>query len=145
MIYRSQVVVRYAETDQMGIVHHAAYPVWYELARADYIKACCMSYREMEQLGLLCPLLELGSRYLSPARFEDVLTVATRATQLTPSRVRFEYEVFREGEEKPLSRGYTLHAFVGRELRPFNLRKAFPEIYEKLAQALEPPLWQPAR
>lgn len=140
MLYRSQVVVRYAETDQMGIVHHANYPIWYELARAEYIKACCISYREMEQMGLLTPLLEVGCRYLAPARFEDLLWVETRATQLTPSRIRFMYEIFREGEEKPLNQGYTLHAFVNRELRPFNLRKAFPALYQKIADALEPPL-----
>ena len=145
MIYRSQVVVRYAETDQMGIAHHANYPIWYELARAEYIKACCMSYREMEQMGLLTPLLEVGCRYLFPARFEDLLTIETRATQITPSRIRFEYEIFLEGKKEPIHRGYTLHAFVNKELRPFNVRKTFPEIYQKIADALEPPVWQAAK
>ena len=56
----SKIVARYAETDQMGIVHHSVYPVWYEVARTDFIKQVGMTYTQMEQIGIMLPLVELG-------------------------------------------------------------------------------------
>ena len=69
MISKSQVVVRYAETDQMGIAHHANYPIWYEIARTDLIKNIGMTYSEMEHMGVMTPLVELGCRYIGTAHY----------------------------------------------------------------------------
>ena len=88
MISKSQVVVRYAETDQMGIVHHSNYPVWYEIGRTDLIKETGITYSELERMGVMTPLVELSCRYIGVARYEDVLTVETSIAELTPSRIR---------------------------------------------------------
>lgn len=69
---RSRIIVRYAETDQMGVVHHAVYPVWYEVARTDFIKQVGMTYSQMEQMGIMLPLIELQCRYLLPAHYAHV-------------------------------------------------------------------------
>ena len=75
MISKSTIVVRYAETDQMGIAHHSEYPVWYEVARTNLIKCIGLTYTQMEQMGVMLPLSELTCRYKGAARYEDVLTV----------------------------------------------------------------------
>ena len=107
MISKSQVVVRYAETDQMGIVHHSNYPVWYEIGRTDLIKETGITYSELERMGVMTPLVELSCRYIGVARYEDVLTVETSIAELTPSRIRFAYRVFKQGEEQ--ADQYRLH------------------------------------
>ena len=107
-----QVVVRYAETDQMGIAHHANYPIWYEIARTDLIKNIGMTYSEMEHMGVMTPLVELGCRYIGTAHYEDILTVEASIAELSPARIRFSYRIFKEGEDKPINTGSTLHLWV---------------------------------
>ena len=107
----SRVTVRYAETDQMGITHHAVYPVWYELSRTDFVKSLGFTYSHH---GLkisdeaIEAAVELSCRYSGVSRYEDELLVECRVSALTPSRVEFSYRIFREGEEKPLNTGCTL-------------------------------------
>ena len=98
MISTSKINVRYAETDQMGIVHHSVYAVWYEAARTDFCKACGFSYKEMESRGVLTPLVSLECKFIKPAFYDDTLTIKTRISKLTPARVEFFYEVFKEDD-----------------------------------------------
>lgn len=137
MLTYTSLTVRYAETDRMGIAHHSHYPVWFEQARTEFVTHCGLTYSQMEQEGILTPLAELCCRFLSPAGYEDSLVVETRMTRLTPARVQFEYQVFRKGEERPLCVGYTLHAFVSRDLRPYNLKKVQPELFQTFFRCLE--------
>ena len=74
----TEVTVRYAETDCMGVVHHAVYPVWFEIARTDYIKAAGMSYAEMEKRGVMLPVTGISCRYRLPARYDDTLLIEAR-------------------------------------------------------------------
>lgn len=135
MIYsESKVIVRYAETDKMGIVHHSVYPIWYELARTDFIKLVGMTYSEMEANGIKTPLVELQCHYYKPADYEDELTIQVSVGELSPAKVRFDYKVFKK--DVLINTGYTLHAWVGSDLRPFNLKKNRPDIYEKIQKAL---------
>lgn len=140
MISKSKIVVRYAETDQMGIAHHSNYPIWYEVARTDLMKKMGMTYSEMEQQGLILPLLELQCKYISAAYYEDKLIVEVELKQLTAVKMEFEYAIFRDGEEKPINVGRTLHALVGKDLKPVNVKKEYPELYQKLLSAVEEPL-----
>lgn len=139
MITETSIVVRYAETDQMGIAHHSNYAVWFEQARTEYIKALGISYSELEARGVMMPLTALYASYKQPAHYEDVLTIRTRTSCATPIRIRLEYEVF--CGETLLSVGYTEHAFVdSATFRPKNLKKHQPELYTSLINAIEPPL-----
>lgn len=134
MVYsESRIVARYAETDQMGVVHHAVYPIWYEIARTDYIKNIGLTYSEMERLGVMTPVVELSCRYRGSALYEDVVIVRVHVSELTAARIRFEYELFKEGETAPFHTGSTLHGWVDtKTFRPVNLKRAFPEIYQKI-------------
>lgn len=130
MISKSKVNVRYAETDRMGIVHHSVYAIWYELARTDLSKQAEFPYAKMEEEGIMLPLVELNSKYYSPAYYDDNLIVTATVSKLTPARIVFSYEVFREDNlDKPINTGYTVHAIVNKDMKPINTKKLFPKIY----------------
>lgn len=131
----SKIEVRYAETDQMGIAHHSNYPVWFEVARTDYIKKTGISYTEVEKAGIITPLTGLECKYKKAAFYEDALEIHARLTRLTPVRLEFTYEVTR-GEEL-LATGMTSHGMVGKDLKPVNVKKKHPEIYQMFEAALE--------
>ena len=128
MIAKSHIVVRYAETDQMGIVHHSNYPIWYEVARTELIKQMGLTYSEMEQQGLILPLIELQSKYISAAYYEDRLIVEAELKKVTGVKMEIEYAVYREDDETPINVGKTIHALVGRNLKPVKVSKQIPEI-----------------
>ena len=132
MISKSIVKVRYAETDKMGIVHHSVYPIWYEIARTDLSKQANFPYSKMEEMGVLLPLVELNSKYYSPAYYDDELIVTATVSKLTPARIIFSYEVFKKDSEKPINSGYTVHAIVNKDMKPVNTKKLFPKIYEAM-------------
>lgn len=127
--FQIQFRVRYAETDAMGIVHHAVYPVWFEMGRTEFLRHAGMSYRAMEDLGLQSPVIELRLRYLRPARYDDCITVETRITRYTGVRLSIAYRVTANGEL--LCTGETEHAFLYSG-RLAALQKACPEIHEML-------------
>lgn len=134
MILQTKITVRYAETDQMGIVHHSVYPIWYEAARTEAIKKIGITYSTLEKNGIMTPLVELNSKYILPAEYEDVLTINVEISKLTPARIVFEYQVFKEGIDKPINTGTTVHAWVGKDLKPINLKKQYPDVFEKMME-----------
>ena len=98
-IRRTRVRVRYAETDQMGVVYYANYLVWFEVARAEWLRQGGWSYREMEHDGMALPVIEAHCEYRHPARYDDEIEIAARGTLLTPVRVRFDYNVVRVADD----------------------------------------------
>lgn len=135
MSYTSEtkLVVRYAETDMMGIVHHSRYYPWFEQARTDFVKKIGYSYSELEKMGFLLPLTETQCKYLYGLTYEDEVLIKCRLEKLTVARMEFVYEVYRLSDMKKMSEGRTKHGIVDKELRPINAKKAFPEIWEKMA------------
>jgi acyl-CoA thioester hydrolase len=111
--------VRYAETDRMGVVYYANYFVWFEVGRTDWLRETGWSYRAMEADGVSLPVIEAHCDYRQPSRYDDELEVRTRATLLSPIRVRFDYEVARDGTV--LTTGHTVHAAVDVNGRPCRL------------------------
>lgn len=129
----SNVVVRYAETDQMGVAHHSVYPIWFEVARTDFIKTIGVSYGDMEKMGVMLPVTDIGVKYIRSAYYEDVVTVRVFVDRVTNVRISFRYEVLR-GEEL-LATGTSGHAWVdAKTFRPISLKKRLPEIYQKLVE-----------
>jgi len=112
MISRTKLKVRYAETDQMGVVHHATYLVWFEAARIDFLDVAELAYREVERRGIFLPVIEAKATFRRPAHFGDSVLIHTRIGDLRSRGVRFEYEVEREEGELLLARGYTEHVAV---------------------------------
>jgi len=120
---RTQVTVRYAETDMMGVVYHANYLPWFEVARTHLLKENGLPYRQLEADGYRLPVLEVTARYLRPAVYDDVITLVVSLREKPLLRIRLEYEV-RRGDEL-LATGHTVHAFVDLQGRPVRPPPAF--------------------
>ncbi|GAC1362961.1 MAG: thioesterase family protein [Acidobacteriaceae bacterium] len=120
--------VRYAETDQMGVVYHANYLIWFEIGRVEKIRSMGLDYRSMEAEELMIAVVEVKARYKAPARYDDELVVRTRLSGLRGSIVRFSYVIEREGDGLVLCTGETVHVVVGRDMQ----RRRLPEKYAVL-------------
>jgi acyl-CoA thioester hydrolase len=119
---RTTARVRYPEIDRMGVAHHAVYLIWFELGRTELMRECGCPYGEVEEReGILFPVVDLGCRFLAPARYDEVLDITTRLTAAKGARVRFEYQVERSAGPVRLAEGYTVHAAVGCDGRPCRL------------------------
>jgi len=105
----------------MGVVYYANYLVWFEVGRTDWLRATGWSYREMEAEGVSLPVIEVHCEYRQPARYDDEIEIVTRATLITPVRIRFDYVVRRAGEPGPLATGYTAHAALDHTGKPRRL------------------------
>ena len=105
--------VRYAETDQMGFVHHANYLVYFEMGRVELLRARGMSYRDLEAEGYLLVVVKAHVRYFKPARYDDLLRLRTEVTRVTSARIDHRYQLFRDGEL--LAEGETTLACVDRD------------------------------
>jgi len=120
--------VRYAETDQMGIVYYANYYIWMEVGRNEYCRQCGFSYRELEeQHKAFLVVAESQCRYRSPAKYDDEVTVKTWVTSLHRRTARFAYEIIRS-DGQSLAIGETLHVLIDAGGRPVS----FPEYYLEL-------------
>src|SRR5262245_10194461 len=117
----SRVRVRYAETDQMGVVYYANYFVWFEVARTDLLRSLGWSYREMEHAGVVLPVIEAHCQYRRPARYDDELEIRTEGRLTSSIRLAFDYEVHVHGDDQPLATGHTHHAAVTKAGKPCRL------------------------
>ena len=133
-IFKSTITVRYAETDRMGIAHHANYPVWYEEGRTEYIKHYGLTYSQMEEMGILLPLLNLECTYKRALQYEDTADIYTFMSDGSRTKMQFSYVLVRAG--KICATGKTVHGIVDKNLRPFNFEKRFPELYNLLLSVI---------
>ncbi len=124
--HEHEVRVRYAETDQMGIVHHSNYLVWFEVGRSELCRAKGFSYKEMEEAEALMVVAESYCRYKSPAYYEDVLTIRTRVEEIRSRSLRFYYEVHRASDDTLIAEGETLHVVTDKDKKV----RILPEIYK---------------
>jgi acyl-CoA thioester hydrolase len=118
--HRHVLRVRYAESDQMGYAHHAAYVIWMELARIEWLRAAGASYRELEASGILMPVIACAVRYRRPLRFDDQVELTTRITASGPSRLTFATAIALVGGEL-CAEGEVTIATVNREGRPMRM------------------------
>jgi acyl-CoA thioester hydrolase len=126
------VEVRYAETDQMGVVHHAVYAVWFEMARTALCVETGFHYAEIERLGYLLMVTGLEVRFVKPARYGETVDVTCRLERLASRALRFAYEVTRGGER--LATGSTDHLWVARESgRPCRIPEVLRPGFEALS------------
>ena len=131
------VRVRYAETDQMGIVYYANYLVWFEIGRVELLRSLGLAYSQMEtDHELILPVVEATCRYRAPARYDDEILIETRPAMLRGSVLKFAYRILRrtvEGEEhKVLAEGETVHVVCDADLKKMPL----PEQYAAALRAL---------
>ncbi len=117
--------VRYAETDQMGVVYHSNFIIWMEVGRVELLRALGFTYREMEADGLHLPVVEVKCRFKSPAKYDDLIVVRTRMLNLRNSLIHFGYEIRRDGEDALLAEGESVHIVVGPDMQ----KRPIPEKY----------------
>ena len=132
---QAEVVVRYAETDMMGVVYHGSYLPWFEVGRTHLLRQHGVVYRQLEAEGFFLPVLEVGVRYLRPARYDDTITIVTTLREKPVLRIRLDYEV-RRGDEL-LATGQTTHAFIDRNGRPVRPPTVFSEKMDELFPSSE--------
>jgi len=116
----TQFRVRYSETDQMGTFYNAHALVWFECGRTGLLRSLGLPYTEIERRGVLLPLTEAHVEFLGRARYDDLLTMKTTATNEGRARVRFSHEIAHE-DGRPVARGWTIHAYTdatGKAIRP---------------------------
>jgi acyl-CoA thioester hydrolase len=127
------VRVRYAETDQMSVVYHANYFVWFEVGRVELMRALGVEYKRMEiEDDCQIVVADAHCRYHHPARYDEVLRVRTRIAESKNRVIRFSYELFREADEQLLATGETTHIICGRNGKP----KLLPQKYRKIFEAI---------
>jgi len=122
--------VRYAETDNMGVVYYANYLAWFEVARTEHLRSMGADYKGMESRGIFLPVIEAGCRYLRPATYDDQIELRTSLSRVSGARLRFDYDVRRLGDELRLATGFTMHVAVDETRKPRRLPKDIWELFE---------------
>lgn len=109
--HQYQTRVRYAETDQMGVVYHGNYAVFLEMGRVEWLRNMGISYKWMEDNGIMLPVVSLTMNYKKPAKYDDLITIKTIFKKQTSVRIEFDYEIYNE-EGELLTTGYSMLVFV---------------------------------
>jgi acyl-CoA thioester hydrolase len=129
-ISETHIRVRYGETDQMGYAYYGNYAMYYEVARVESLRQLGLSYKELEEMGVMLPVLENKSKFLTAALYDDLLKIVTTIREKPGVRIKFEYEIF-NGDNKLIHQGETLLVFVdkksGKPCRP-------PQIFQKILE-----------
>jgi len=125
----SQIRVRYAETDKMGVVYYANYLVWFEVGRTEWLRGRGWSYREMETEGIMLPVIGAQCEYLQSATYDEALVIRTTGVMHSAVRIEFLYEVVKE-DGTVSARGSTMHAAVDAQGRPTRLPQRVREVFQ---------------
>ena len=115
-VTETQVRVRYGESDRMGYAYYGNYPLYYEVGRTEMLRNLGLTYKELEDDGIILPVINLQSNYLSAAFYDDLLTIKTYLKELPAVRIKFEYEIYNEKGEK-LNFGETTLVFTDAKTR----------------------------
>ena len=135
----TSIRVRYADTDQMKFVYYGKFFEYFEQARSDLLRSIGLPYTQIEEMGLLLPVIEAHASFKRSAHYDDPLQVITYFRDVPVARVRLDYEVFKEGEKEPLADGYTIHSFVNaKTLKPTRAPAQFLEVVERNMNAKSP-------
>ena len=112
-MYQSEtsIRVRYGETDQMAYVYYGNYAMYYEVARVESLRMLGVTYKELEASGIMMPVLENHSKFLGPARYDELLRIVTTVREKPTVKIKFEYEIFNE-QNKLINQGETLLVFI---------------------------------
>lgn len=124
--FETKVRVRYAETDQMGVVYHSNYIVWFEVGRVELLRQLGFSYRDMEkQDDTHIAVVDVRCRYKAPARYDDLIAVRTRLIHVRDSLLHFGYELLRDSDRKMLAEGESVHIVVNSAFKRVHLPQKY--------------------
>ena len=129
--------VQYYETDQMGIVHHSNYIRWFEEARTDLMEQMGLGYEQMEEKGILSPVLSVEADYLRMVHFGETVTIEAYIKEYNGIKLTVGYEIFSDRTDMVHCRGTSKHCFINREGRPLSLKQACIEFHDMFNKGLE--------
>ncbi|WP_409305655.1 acyl-CoA thioesterase [Peribacillus sp. SCS-155] len=133
-ISEKAIEVRYAETDQMGVVYHANYLIWMEVGRTQLIKDLGFNYAEMEEDGVISPVMDINASYKKPVHYGETVTIKTWIESYDGLRVSYGYEIISQSGEVAAT-GKSLHVCVKREnFRPISIKRHYPKWHEAYEQ-----------
>lgn len=130
--HKTEIRVIYADTDAMSVVYHSNYFKWFEVGRNELLRNFGYPYIRLEQEGIMLPVIECGCKYIQPAHYDDVLEITAVIKEIKAATIVIEYEICRKSTGQRLVTGFTKHAVTNKELKPVRLRKAAPDLYERL-------------
>jgi acyl-CoA thioester hydrolase len=134
VICESRVRVRYAETDQMGVVYHANHFIWFEIGRVELMRQLGFTYRDMERKhGCFIPVVEARCRYKAPARYDDEIIVRTHLKNVRESVIHFGYQLVRADDGEVLAEGETTHMVIDGQMNTASLPPAFLKVFREAA------------
>ena len=129
--FSTKLRVRYGETDQMGYCYYGNYAQYFEVGRVETLRNCGMSYKTLEDQGIMLPVSEYSVKYLAPAFYDDELTIKTTITELSGARIYFNYEIF-NSNDKLISTAQTILVFVNKaDMRPIQAPDSFIQLLDK--------------
>lgn len=128
---------KYYETDQMGIIHHSNYIRWMEEARVDMLDQLGLSYRVMEEMGIVSPVLSVACEYKSMAHFDDYIVVEVRAVKYNGVKMELEYKIWDKATGELRAVASSAHCFLSAEGRPISMKRSYPQLDERLRGLLE--------
>jgi acyl-CoA thioester hydrolase len=126
-VSEARVRVRYAETDQMGVVYHSNYLIWFEVGRVEFIRQMGLDYKQMEEEGCGIAVVDVRVRYRSPARYDDELVIETKLLAARGAVIRFGYRILRAADGVLLCKGETFHVCVGMDMKKRTLPQKYAE------------------
>jgi len=130
MIAKLTIEPRYQETDQMGIIHHSVYPIWYEMGRVQFCEAIGIPFHVIEEKGIRLAMYNMSCRYIKPTVFGQKYTLEVRLIQLSKVRLVFQYQLF-DHQYTMVHEGQTELIWLNHDLKPTNVYKTHPDIYER--------------
>ena len=130
--FSTEIRVIYADTDQMGVVYYANYFIWLEIARTEFMRSQGVDYKSIEkEKKLALPVVEAYCKYKAPARYDDVVVIKTKVSQVKSSTLRFDYELLNKQTNELLVEAYTTHVFIGRNRKPVRIPQEIMSVLEK--------------
>ncbi|HCE00640.1 MAG TPA: thioesterase [Armatimonadetes bacterium] len=130
-VTEERIRVRYGETDQMGHAYYGSYLLWFEQARGAWCRDRGFTYRGLEEMGYRLPVVEAHVRYKGQVRYDDLIVVRIRLTEVKRAVLRFDYEVVPDGSDRVLTEGYTVHMLVDESLRAVSVPDEVRELLER--------------
>lgn len=132
--YRRKIY--YYETDKMGIVHHSNYIRLFEEARLDMMNKIGINYKDLEDIGIIIPVVSVSCKYLIPLYFDDYVSVYSKVIKFNGIKMEVSYKICKEGNESICTTGHSEHCFLDSKMKPFRMKKLYPDLYKKIMDSV---------
>lgn len=126
----------YHETDQMGVIHHSNYLRWLEEARIDFLDKANISYKKLEEIGLISPVVSINIEYKYPVTFDDIVVIKTVMTNFSSAKFEFSYDIIRKSDNKLCVHATSKHCFL-KDNKVISIKREYPEIHQKLLEMVD--------